>query len=470
MFTGIAIFFSFAFCLKDDRIEVMTIRTRNAPSPTGIPHIGNSRTALWDYLLAKKYKGQFILRLEDTDKKRFIKGSPEKIYQIHEYLRLIPDEDYVKGGPYAPYIQTQRLEIYQKYAQKLIDLGVAYKDEGAVRIKMPKDGYTVWNDLIQGKISIGNKEVDDKVILKSDGIPTYHLAAIVDDHEMKISHVLRGVEWIVSTPVHLLIYKSLGWTPPIFAHVPLLLGPDKTKLSKRHGAKSVLDYKAEGYLPQAINNYLFYLGFSYKDNSDLLTLDEMVKVFDENRLQKQNAIFDQTKLDYFNSAWIKKLPIDDLLPFVTDFIKEEYLKHKDFKKILDLVRQRITTLAQLKDNLDYFFQAPKVNKKQILDQSETTPQQTSSWLTQAENVIKDLTEFNLDNIHNNLKKAQEKSGLSPRQAFMTLREVLTATPVTPPLFDIIEILGKEETVKRLETAIKILPAELAGLPNDNQST
>jgi glutamyl-tRNA synthetase len=210
----------------------MTVRTRNAPSPTGIPHIGNSRTALWDYLLAKKYKGQFILRLEDTDQKRAVKGSPEKIYQIHKFLELIPDEDYVKGGPHAPYIQTQRLEIYQKYAKQLLNKGVAYKDEGAVRIKMPKTGYTVWKDLVQGKISIPNKEVDDKVILKSDGIPTYHLAATVDDHEMKISHVLRGAEWIVSTPVHLFIYQSLGWTPPIFAHLPLLLGPDKTKLSK----------------------------------------------------------------------------------------------------------------------------------------------------------------------------------------------------------------------------------------------
>jgi glutamyl-tRNA synthetase len=448
----------------------MIVRTRNAPSPTGIPHIGNSRTALWDYLLAKKYKGQFILRLENTDSKRLVPEAEEKIYQIHDYLVLIPDEDPRKGGKFGPYIQTDRLDIYKKYAQELIDKKMAFEQEGAIRFKMPDDGYTTWKDLIQGKISIPNKEVDDKVLLKSDGVPTYHLASVIDDHLMEITHVIRGVEYISSAPLHFQMYKAFGWEPPIFLHAPLILGADRSKLSKRHGAKSVLDYKAEGYLPQAINNYLFYLGFSYKDNSDLLTLEEMVKIFDENRLQKQNAIFDQAKLDYFNSAWIKKLPIEDLLPFATDFVKKDYLEHKDFKKILDLVRQRLTTLAQIKDNLDYFFQAPAVNRKQILDQSEMGSQETSNWLIKAKDVLKSLQDFSLENIHNSLKLAQEKSGLSPRQAFMTLREVLTATPVTPPLFDIIEILGKKETQKRLETAINILPAESADLPDDNQST
>jgi len=441
----------------------MTVRTRNAPSPTGIPHIGNSRTALWDYLLAKKYNGQFILRLEDTDQKRFVKGSPEKIYQIHQYLGLIPDEDYIKGGPYDPYIQTKRLEIYKKYTQKLIDLGVAYEDEGAIRIKMPDEGYSVWKDLIQGKISIGNKEVDDKVIVKSDGIPTYHLAATVDDHEMGITHVLRGNEWIVSTPVHLLIYQSLGWTPPVFAHAPLLLGPDKTKLGKRHGAKSVLNYKKEGCLPQAINNYLFYLGFSYQDNSALLTLEEMIKIFDEKRLQKQNAIFDQEKLNYFNSAWIKKLPTKELIPFTKDFIPKDWTKHKNFKQILDLARQRLTTLNQLQDSLHYFFESPKVSSKQILDQSQTNSNFTKNWLTSVSGSIKQIKPFTSKKIETNLRTAQQKSDLPPRQAFMTLREVLTATPVTPPLFDIVEVLGKKETLARLDKAIK-------SLPNDNQSS
>jgi len=279
------------------------VRTRIAPSPTGVPHIGTIRTALFDYLLAKKYNGEFILRIEDTDKKRLVPESIEKIYQSFDTLGMKRDEDPIIGGSYGPYIQTQRLDIYQKYAQELINIGAAYYcfcseerlkelhekdqyakydrhcrhlspeevkaklDSGApfvIRVKLPETGFSTWHDLVQGKLSLPNTECDDKVLMKTNGIPTYHLAVVVDDYLMKISHVLRGVEWMMSTPVHLFLLESLGWEPPIFAHVPLLLGPDKSKLAKRHGAKSVLDYSTEGYLPEAINNFLFYLGFSYR--------------------------------------------------------------------------------------------------------------------------------------------------------------------------------------------------------------
>src|SRR3989344_7700887 len=314
------------------------VRTRFAPSPTGVPHIGNTRTALYAFLLAKKYKGQFILRIEDTDQKRTVHGSLEKIYEIQEFLGLVPYE--------GPYIQTERLEIYQKYIKELIAKGVAYEDEGAIRIRMPKEGYATWHDMVQGKISIPNSEVDDKVLMKSDGVPTYHLAAMIDDHLMEISHIIRGVEYIVSTPVNLKIYEALGWKFPEIAHVPLLLGPDRAKLSKRHGAKSVLEYRDEGYLPEAINNFLFYLGFSYQDNSAVLSLDDMVKIFDETKIQKQNAIFDLQKLNHFNKAWIKRLADEDLSERLRPFVKYE-TSAKLLLKIIPLIKERIFRLAEL---------------------------------------------------------------------------------------------------------------------------
>jgi len=437
--------------------KLNNVRTRIAPSPTGIPHIGTARQALFDYLLAKKYQGQFILRIEDTDQKRFVPESVEAIYKIHDFLGLIPDEGPQSGGPYKPYIQTKRLDIYQKYTKQLIEKGVAYEDEGAVRIRMPKTGYTTWKDLVQGKISIPNEEVDDKVLLKSNGIPTYHLAVVIDDHLMKISHVIRGVEWIVSTPVHLALYQAFNWQPPIFMHVPLLLGPDKSKLSKRHGAKNVLEYKDEGYLPEAINNFLFYLGFSYKDNSELLTLKEMAKVFDENKIQKQNAIFDIQKLNYFNSRWIRRLSLEDLTQRLTPFINETFRKDQEkIEKIIPLVKDRLTRLNEVNNLISFFFKFSKPTKDELLKISQASPEITLNWLNTVYNNLKNLESFEKDPIHQLLKQAQELSELSPRQAFMTLRLAVTNETVTPPLFDCLAILGKEETLKRLEKSTQLL--------------
>lgn len=440
--------------MRSSIIHGMQVRTRNAPSPTGIPHIGNTRTALFDYLLAKKYGGQFILRVEDTDQKRLVPGSVEKIYEIHDFLGLVPDEDSRKGGKYGPYVQTERLEHYQKYAKELIAKGAAYESEGAVRIKVPESGYSVWSDLIQGKISIPYQEVDDKVLLKSNGIPTYHLAVVVDDHLMEISHVLRGVEWISSTPVHLLLYQALGWKPPIFAHVPLLLGPDKSKLSKRHGAKSVLEYRDDGYLPEAINNFLFYLGFSYRDNSDILTLEEMVKIFDETKIQKQNAIFDLKKLDYFNKAWIKKLDVKELTNRLetrykdSPEVKKNWLTRPQLERFLVMVRERITTL---KDALSFM--------KQITVGNETDPV-AASGLAQAEyEHFASLASTSLEQI--SIKQWQEKSLEEKLRAdvsaevpagpyFSAIRGAVTGSKVSPPLFGTLELVGREETLKRLK--------------------
>lgn len=467
------------------------VRTRIAPSPTGVPHIGNTRTALFDYLLAKKYGGEFILRIEDTDQDRLVPEAVEKIYQIHEFLGMKPDESPVVGGSYGPYIQTERLDLYQKYAQELINLGAAYYcfcseerlkelhekdqyakydrhcrhlspeevkaklDSGApfvIRVKLPETGFSTWHDLVQGKLSLPNTECDDKVLLKTNGIPTYHLAVVVDDHLMKISHVLRGVEWMMSTPVHLFLYESFGWEPPILAHVPLLLGPDKSKLSKRHGAKSVLEYAADGYLPEAINNFLFYLGFSYKDNSDLLTLLEMIQIFDETKIQRQNAIFDIQKLNYLNSQWIKKMDSDELFSRLKTFIPEDWQQSKEkVISIIDIAKERMFTLKDFAPAAEYFFSTPTVDKQLVLDQSAHSEEETQKWFQTAISLIENTQDFSSTNLHEEFAATQKDSGFSPREAFMSLRVAISGRTVTPPLFDCFVILGKEETLKRLNT-------------------
>ncbi|WP_161931728.1 glutamate--tRNA ligase [Candidatus Chazhemtobacterium aquaticus] len=424
-----------------------TVRTRIAPSPTGIPHIGNTRTALFSYLLAKKNSGQFILRIEDTDQKRLVPESLEAIYEIHDFLKLIPDEDPRKGGPSGPYIQTQRLDLYQKYAQELLEKGVAYQKEGAIRIKMPKQGYTSWNDLVQGKISIPNQEVDDKVLLKSNGIPTYHLAVVVDDHLMNISHIIRGVEWISSTPVHLHLYQALGWQVPIIAHVPLLLGPDKTKLSKRHGAKSVLEYRDDGYLPEAINNFLFYLGNSYQDNSAILTLKQMAQIFDETKLQKQNAIFDIEKLQFFNKQWIKRLTPAELLPRLKPFLPSPWVvKDSLLLQIIPLTQERLTTLKDFPTLTNYFFSSPDytsisfTSKQHLIDARAVLSQ----------------TEWNKSAIESSLQQLTDTHQYHRGQFFMDLRLAITGQKITPPLTESMLILGQQQILSRLDTVIKLI--------------
>ena len=434
------------------------VRTRIAPSPTGIPHIGNTRTALFDYLLAKKYRGDFILRIEDTDQKRLVPSAVEKIFEIQDFLGLIPDEDPRKGGKYGPYVQTERLEFYQKYAKQLVEKGSAYEQAGAIRIKIPQTGFCTWKDMIQGKISIPYGEVDDKVLLKSTGIPTYHLAVVGDDYLMEISHVLRGVEWISSTPVHLLLYQALGWEAPIFAHVPLLLGPDKSKLSKRHGAKSVLEYRDEGYLPEAINNFLLYLGFSYQDNSAILSLPQMVKIFEENRIQKQNAIFDVSKLNYFNKQWLKRLNDEDLAKRIfalfgqTDKWGKNWPKEASGLKLyLPVIKDRIGTLKDSLVFLTQFFDFPSGD---LVKASGVTIEKFTSAISLAAASLASISAKNWQekNIEEKLRADIGTGGLSAGDYFSSIRGAITGSKVSPPLFDTLELVGREETLSRLKKA------------------
>lgn len=308
------------------------VRVRFAPSPTGIPHIGNTRTALFNYLFAKHEKGEFILRIEDTDQKRIVEGAEEAIFEILEWLGIKYDGEVVR--------QSDRLNLYKKYVQELLDKKIAHEKDGAIWVKVPEDKKFEWIDEVGlKKISFVGKDVDEFVILKSDGYPTYHLANIVDDHLMEITHVIRGEEWISSTPKHLYLYESFGWQVPKFAHLPVILGPDKTKLSKRHGAKSILDYGSEGYLQESLLNFMALLGWNPGGDKEQFGIEELVKLFELKDVNTANPVFDIKKLEWLNGIWIRS--IKDLDKKLLDF----YSKDKEVQAILKSSKSRLFVMA-----------------------------------------------------------------------------------------------------------------------------
>lgn len=450
------------------------VRVRFAPSPTGIPHIGNTRTALFNYLFARHNSGKFILRIEDTDKARLVPGSLQKILEILKIVGIHWDE--------GPYIQSERLEIYKKYALELVKKGAAYhcyctperlktlRGQGydrhclnlplqklpfVIRLKVPQTGTTGWQDLIQKKIVFKNQLLDDQVLLKSDGFPTYHLAVVVDDHLMKISHILRGSEWISSTPKHILLFRAFGWPIPQIGHFPVILGPDKAKLSKRHGAKSVLDYCQEGYLPQALNTFMAYLGWSYQDNSQILSLDELIKLFDIKNLHQTNAIFDLQKLNYFNAKLIRQTPLKDLLQLIKPFLKFK-LPDDQLIKIIPLIQERLVKLGEVNDLIEYFVIPPKTNTKALLLESKMSVAGTKKYLQQVSQAVDSLSDWSIASLEEKLHDLQTSLGLKPRPAFMTIRLAITGRLATPPLFDVLCTLGKNEVLKRLTYVQKTL--------------
>ena len=344
-----------------------SIRVRFAPSPTGFPHVGNIRTALFNWLFARHSGGTFIVRIEDTDQSRIAEGALESILDSLRWLGLDWDEGPEKGGDHGPYFQSQRLDLYQGHARMLLDGGHAYKcycsperlarmrgemaerkesarsynrrcrDLGqqeqagfeaqgitpVVRFKVPLDGQTTFHDLIRGDISFNNAELDDLVLLKSDGYPTYHLANIVDDHFMEISHVMRADEWLSSTPRHALLYDAFGWKPPLFAHLPMILGPDKSKLSKRHGATAVTEFQEQGYLPDAMVNFLALLGWSLDDKTEILSRDELVRHFSLERVGKTSAVFSHEKLKWMNGAYIREIDAGEMVEHLLRFLERD---------------------------------------------------------------------------------------------------------------------------------------------------
>ncbi|MBI4180769.1 MAG: glutamate--tRNA ligase [Chloroflexi bacterium] len=479
------------------------VRTRFAPSPTGYPHVGNIRTALFAWLFARHNGGSFIVRIEDTDVARTVEGAVEAILDSLRWLGLDWDEGPEVGGKYAPYFQSQRLELYHEAAQRLIAHGDAYycycsperlkemreeqvkhkqppgydrccRDLGeleqaakesdgitpVVRLKTPLEGQTRFNDLIWGDVKFENSTIDDLVLLKSDGYPTYHLANVVDDYEMKISHVIRGEEWLSSTPRHLLLYQALGYEPPQFAHLPTILGPDRAKLSKRHGAASVAEYREQGYLPEALLNFLALLGWSLDDKTEIFSLEELIKNFSLERVNKTAAIFNQDKLSWMNGMYLRNLTPEDFvqrsLPFLESGLPPQIKRPLDInylRQILPLVQERTKTLTEVPDLIKFFFIEESDYPSDSLIGKGMTRESAIKALESARLKLVDLAVFDEASLESLLRPLAVELELKPGQLFGTLRVAITGRTVAPPLFQTMIVLGKERCLSRIETAL-----------------
>ncbi len=461
----------------------MQVRTRIAPSPTGQDlHIGNAYTALINYVFAKKNNGQFIIRIEDTDQTRLVEGSEERILSSLHWLGIAHDEGPDCGGPYAPYRQSDRLPEYKKFAEELVGKGHAYycfctqerletmrKDQEAnhkppmydglckktapveaakqvergekyvIRLNVPDDGVISFTDLIRGDISFENKLIDDQVLLKSDGFPTYHLGVVVDDHLMGITHIIRGEEWISSTPKSILLFQFFGWELPAFAHVSVLRNPDRSKLSKRKNPVWVSDYHAKGFLPEAMKNYMATMAWSYP-GKELFTVEEMIEKFEIKDIQTTAPIFDQEKLRWMNGEYIRQMDENELIAQIRTF-DATVPKDSDelMKKILPLVRERMKTLGEFETLADFFFVRPVTFEREI----------QKNILVVAKDALAASSQWSHDEMEKSIRDYAEKVGVKARDVFMELRIAITGKSVGPPLLESLEILGKEETLARL---------------------
>lgn len=459
------------------------VRTRIAPSPTGNDlHIGNAYTALVNYVFAKKNNGRFIIRLEDTDRTRFVEGSESRILASLKWLGILYAEGPDIGGPYAPYRQSERLDIYKKYADELVNKGHAYycfctsdrlaqmrKDQEekhlppmydglcknldikeskkrvaagekyVVRLNVPDEGTTTFHDVIRGDVSFENKLIDDQVLLKSDGFPTYHLGVVVDDHIMGITHIIRGEEWISSTPKHILLYGFLGWELPVFAHMPLLRNPDKSKLSKRKNPVWVSDYKAKGYLPEAIKNYLATMAWAFPGGRDIFSVEDMTKAFKLEDVQTSAPIFDVEKLRWMNGEYLRMKTDKEIQALVHAFYPDRKFDDGQLGNILPLIKDRMKLLSEFESLAGFFFKRPNAYERPLKKDILAVGKQALSscdWMHDAmEKAIRD---------------AADVAKLKAKDVFMELRVAVTGKTVGPPLLESLEILGKEETLKRLE--------------------
>ncbi len=407
------------------------VRVRIAPSPTGIPHLRNTSTALFNYLFAKHTKGKFIVRIEDTDAARIVPGAKEAIFEILNWLGILWDEEYV---------QSERKKIYKEHVETLFKKGSAYEDEGAVRFKIPTNREISWTDAIGNKkISFKTDVVEDFVILKSDGFPTYHLANVVDDHLMDISHVIRGDEWISSTPKHILLYEAFGWEQPVFAHLPVILGPDKTKLSKRHGAKSVLDLRQDGYLKEALLNFMGLLGWSHPKEKEILSMPELIEAFALKDVGTVAPIFDLQKLTWMNGEYIRVVDNNSLKSSLSEFYKLDkdvtaYLKSdlKTLDFILGLAKTRMKTLKEFKDLV-----LPKM------------PQLSKEEKNIAKTLLEKfgaITNWNKETVLSTMKEVLN----THKAKGSVLYKITTGFEKGLPLPESLEILGKEKTLERIK--------------------
>ncbi len=486
-------------------MQTKRVRTRFAPSPTGFMHVGNLRTALYEYLIAKSMGGDFILRIEDTDQERLVEGAVDVIYRTLEQVGLKHDEGPDVGGSCGPYIQSERRDIYLPYAQKLIETGHAYycfctkerldslhkegdefggydrhcrdlpKEEVerllaagtpyVIRQKMPLEGSTTFHDAVYGDITIENKELEDQILIKSDGYPTYNFANVVDDHLMEITHVVRGCEYLTSTPKYNLLYEAFGWEIPTYVHLPLIMGKNEdgsvSKLSKRHGSTGFADLIKEGYLPETIVNYIALLGWCPKGNEEIFTLDGLVQNFSIDGISKSPAVFDYDKLTWFNGEYIRALPQEKFIELAMPYFREVFPDtDPDWTILAEILQPRVTKLTQIPEMIAFFRDLPDypadffINKK-----SKTNLENSVEMLRAAISCLEQVADWKMDRLHDDLLALAQELGVKNGTLLWPVRIAAAGMTVTPGgAMEILAILGKEESLRRLRIGLDKLTA------------
>jgi len=478
-------------------------RTRFAPSPTGYVHIGSMRTVLFAWLWARHTGGQFILRIEDTDRNRYVEGGEAQLKESLRRMDLHWDEGPDVEGPFAPYKQSERLHIYHKYADEMLAKGHLYKcwctperlkqvneekqarkeppgydrlcrnlsaeersakeasgDPYVIRLAVPLEGETVVNDLIRGPITFQNALQNDMVMIKSDGFPTYHFAVVVDDHEMQITHAMRGDEWIATSPLHVLLYQFFGWDQPVWVHLPNVLGAGGKKLSKRDGDTAITDYLDKGYLPEALTNFLALIGWGYDETTEIMTRDELIERFDLQRISPSGGVFNVEKLNRFNGIYIRKLTpgelTERLLPYlqraglVSDELSAEQRAY--IEQLVPLIQERLVVLSEAPELLHFFFEPPKSYDLALLVPKKLDVETTHNALGEALNALRNIEEWSVAALEMRLRALAEELNLKIGDLFMALRVGATGSKVSPPLFETMHALGHDETIERLERA------------------
>ncbi len=479
------------------------IVSRFAPSPTGYMHIGNLRTALYSYLVAKHGNGNFILRIEDTDRERFVEGATDIIKSTLAITGLNYDEGPDIGGDHGPYVQSERKEIYMEYAKKLVDLGAAYycfctkerleklHEEDAtggydrhcrnlskeeveknlsagvpfvIRQKVPTEGVTTYTDSVFGEISMNNSELQDQILIKADGYPTYNFCHVIDDHLMGVTHVVRGSEYLTSTPKYVLLYDAYGWERPVYVHLPLIMGRNEdgtiSKLSKRHGAVSFQDLINDGYLPEAVINYLALLGWCPKNSeSEFFTLDELKEIFTIDGVSKSPSVFDYEKLLWFNGEYIHKLDKEKFTVLVAPFIKTEIPENVNKEKMLELLRTRISKLSEMDEKMAFFISLPDYDKELFLNKKNKIAdfEIVKTVLTEALNTLEGVDSFDNDTLFAALVPIAEKLGVKNGTVMWCVRIAVSGMSATPGgATEIMEVIGKNESIYRIKTALEKL--------------
>ena len=476
-----------------------TVRTRFAPSPTGFMHIGNLRTALYEYLVAKSQGGDFVLRIEDTDRERYVEGAVDIIYNTLKVAGLQHDEGPDKPGEYGPYVQSERLNMYKPYAEQLIEQGKAYrcfctkerldslKDdetpgggydrhcrdlpqeeidrllaEGVpyvIRQKMPLEGSTTFTDAVFGEITVENSELQDQILIKTDGYPTYNFANVIDDHTMNITHVVRGCEYLSSTPKYNLLYEAFGWEVPTYIHLPLIMGKDAegnvAKLSKRHGSTGFEDLIKEGYLPQAIINYVALLGWCPSDNQEMFTLDELTRAFSIDGISKSPSIFDYDKLEWFNGEYIRKMSPEEFTSYAKEAVTSRELP---WDKLCGILQQRVTRFTQIPEMIDFFDKLPEYDAEMFVNKkSKTNLENAPVMLKAVTDRLTALESWDKDSIHDCLINLAQELEVKNGTVMWPARIAAAGKKVTPGgAVEILEILGRDESLARLNLGLKKL--------------